>query len=264
MGIPHSRARQMSVPPPADDISRRFSDVLEHLGHAPGAKLTMAELVAAFGERGFGAMILILSLLALLPWPPGGKAVFAVPIILMSLELAFQRPTVWLPRWMLNTSVSRAAYASLIVTPFAAPTWLRRWVLTFEIRLGSRRYIFSDPVRRFVRRRPNGMSVLKLVRAIERLSRPRLAFLTGEVADTITGLVCVALALIMALPVPFGDALPGLALLLFALGMMQRDGYAVLLGIVATAACGLYLLLIWTTVVEIAQHIAGWFSPLFG
>ncbi|WP_214671888.1 exopolysaccharide biosynthesis protein, partial [Escherichia coli] len=63
--------------------------MLEDLGSAPGAKLTMAELVAAFGERGFGAMILILSLLALLPWPPGGKAVFAIPIILMSLELAF-------------------------------------------------------------------------------------------------------------------------------------------------------------------------------
>jgi len=30
----------------------------------------------------------------------GGKAVFAVPIILMSLELAFQRQSVWLPRWM--------------------------------------------------------------------------------------------------------------------------------------------------------------------
>ena len=248
-------------PPPNDDL-RRFSDVLEDLGHAPEPKLSMAELVASFGERGFGAMILILSLLALLPWTPGGKAVFAIPIILMSLELAFQRQSVWLPRWMLRASVSRTAYNALIATPFAAPAWMRRRVLRFKVRLASRRYIFADRVRRSVRRRPNGLSVLKMVRAIERLTRPRLPLLTGDVADTFTGLVCVVLAMIMALPIPFGDALPGIALVLFALGMMQRDGVAILLGIVATAASALYLILIWATVVEVGHHIAGWFARL--
>ena len=254
----------MSVPPPDPNDLRRFSDVLEDLGRAPGDKLSMTELVAAFGERGFGAMILILSLLALLPWPPGGKAVFAIPIILMSLELAFQRTSVWLPRWMLAASVSREAYNALIVAPLAAPDWLRRWVLSAEVRIGGRRYIFSDWVRRAVRRRPRGLSVLRMVRAVERLTRPRLPFLTGEIADTLTGLVCVILAMIMALPIPFGDALPGVALVLFALGMMQRDGIAVLLGVVATAACGLYLFLIWATVVEVAQHLTAWISSLVG
>jgi len=200
---------------------RRFSDVLEELGQTPDPKLKLEELVAAFGERGFGAMILILSLLALLPWPPGGKAVFAVPIILMSLELAFQRDAIWLPRWALNASISRPAY-----------------------RAGVSR-------------------IMKAVRYVENLTRPRLPFLTGDAADTITGLICVILALIMALPIPFGDMLPGLALIFFALGMMQRDGIAILLGALATGACGLYLFLIWRTVFEITQHIGGWFAQIF-
>ena len=212
----------MPASAPSNDHLRRFSDVIEDLGQASGPKLTMAELVAAFGERGFGAMILTLSLLALLPWPPGGKAVFAVPIILMSLELAFQRPSVWMPRWVLRASVSRAAY-----------------------RAGLSR-------------------IIKPVRYVENLSRPRLPLLTGDVADTVTGLICVVLALIMALPIPFGDALPGIALVLFALGMMQRDGVAILLGLLFTCACGLYLFLIWATVVEVAQHVGRWFSHLFG
>ena len=204
------------------DAARRFSDVLESLGDSANPKLTLQELVAAFGERGFGAIILVLSLLALLPWPPGGKAVFAVPIILMSLELAFQRDTVWLPRWALRASVSRTAYRS-------------------------------------------GVSrIMKLIRRVEALTRPRLHYLTGEIADVVTGLVCVVLAMIMALPIPFGDALPGIALVLFALGMMQRDGVAIILGVVATAACGLYLFLIWATVVEVAHHVAGWFAHLAG
>lgn len=204
---------------PNDDL-RLFSDVIEELGEGDNPKLKLEELVAAFGERGFGAMILILSMLALLPWPPGGKAVFAVPIILMSLELAFQRSSIWLPRWALNTSISRTAY-----------------------RAGVSR-------------------IMKTVRYVENLTQPRIPFLTGEIADTVTGLICVILAVIMALPIPFGDALPGIALVFFALGMMQRDGVAILLGALATGACGLYLFLIWRTVVEIGQHVGGWFAGI--
>ena len=212
----------MLQPDNQTDADLHFSDVLASLAERPEPKLTLQELVAAFGERGFGAMILVLSLLALLPWPPGGKAVFAIPIILMSLELAFQRKAVWLPRWALRASVSRAAYRA-------------------------------------------GLSkVMGAIRRVEALTRPRLPLLTGEVADTLTGLVCVVLALMMALPVPFGDALPGLALAMFALGMMQRDVVAVLLGAALTGACGLYLFLIWRTVIEVGQHMAGWVGSLFG
>jgi hypothetical protein len=201
--------------------ARRFSDVVESLAEGDDPSLTLQELVSAFGERGFGAMILVLSLLALLPWPPGGKAIFAVPIILMSLELAFQRDSIWLPRWALRASVSRTAYRS-------------------------------------------GVSrIMKLIRRVEALTRPRLSYLTGEIADVVTGLVCVLLALMMALPVPFGDMLPGVTLVLFALGMMQRDGVAILLGAAGTALCVLYLLFVWTTVVEVAQHIWLWASGLF-
>ncbi|HBI20448.1 MULTISPECIES: exopolysaccharide biosynthesis protein [unclassified Brevundimonas] len=211
----------MPAPPPENDDLRRFSDVLEEIGESPDPKLKLEELVAAFGERGFGAMILILSMLALLPWPPGGKAVFAVPIILMSLELAFQRDAIWLPRWALNASISRPAY-----------------------RAGVSR-------------------IMKVVRYVENLTRPRIPFLTGEIADTVTGLVCVVLALIMALPIPFGDALPGIALVFFALGMMQRDGVAILLGAAASGACGLYLFLIWRTVIEVTHHAASWMAQIF-
>lgn len=209
--------------PETEDQSdaRRFSDVVESLTEGDDPKLTLQELVSAFGERGFGAMILVLSLLALLPWPPGGKAIFAVPIILMSLELAFQRDSIWLPRWALRASVSRTAYRS-------------------------------------------GVSrIMKLIRRVEALTRPRLSYLTGEIADVVTGLVCVLLALMMALPVPFGDMLPGVTLVLFALGMMQRDGVAILLGAAGTVLCVLYLLFVWTTVVEVAQHIWLWASGLF-
>jgi hypothetical protein len=60
----------VSTPPP--DEGRTFSDVLERLGQdrpdqGESDKLSLREMVEAFGERGFGAVILMLALMALFP-----------------------------------------------------------------------------------------------------------------------------------------------------------------------------------------------------
>ena len=186
----------VSTPPP--DEGRTFSDVLERLGQdrpdqGESDKLSLREMVEAFGERGFGAVILMLALMALFPWPPGGKAVFSVPIILIAAELALQREKVWLPRWLLDLSVSRASY------------------------------------------RTAAEKILPRLRRVERLT----------------------------LPVPFGDALPGLTLALFGLGIIQRDGAFILAGFFGTAVCGVYLALVWTTVIAVVGNIASWAANLF-
>ncbi|WP_278070713.1 exopolysaccharide biosynthesis protein [Brevundimonas sp. LF-1] len=209
----------VSAPPP--DEGRTFSDVLEQLGQGEAEKLSLREMIEAFGERGFGAVILMLALMALFPWPPGGKAVFSVPIILIAAELALQRDRVWLPRWLLKLSVSRAAYRTAVE------------------------------------------KVLPRLRRVERLTRPRWPALTGEAADVGIGVICILLALMMALPVPFGDALPGLTLALFGLGIIQRDGAFILAGMFGTAVCGVYLALVWTTVVAVVSGVAHWAANLF-
>jgi hypothetical protein len=245
---------------------RTFSEVLEALGHGENPRLTLDEVVDAFGDRGLGALILVLTLMALLPWPPGGKAVFAVPIIILAVELAFQVNEVRLPRWVLKASLPRAAYLKIISTPLAAPGWLRRWVLRAEMRLSQRgsRITFSNFARRLVRRRRRGLTVLRGFRRLEQLTRPRLHILTGAVAEILMGTACVGLAIIMALPVPFGDMLPGLAMMFFALGVMQKDGASVLVGAFWSLVTIAYLILIWATVVEIIEHVGAWFARLIG
>jgi hypothetical protein len=254
---------------PAEPLQHRtFSEVLEDLGVGGNPSLTLDEVVEAFGDRGIGALILVLSLMALIPWPPGGKAVFAAPIILLAVELAFQRNEVWLPRWILKASLSRATYHGLISTPFAAPGWLRRGVLTRRFRVGfggsARTYLFAPAVRRLVRRRPRGLNLIRLLRAAENLTRPRLSALTGPISEILMGVACVLLALMMALPIPFGDMLPGLAMVFFALGIMQKDGVSVLIGAFWTVVSGGYLFLIWATVVQVIQHTGIWIANLFG
>jgi hypothetical protein len=212
----------MPFPAPSLQQSRTFSQVLEDLAEGEEPGLTLDEVVEAFGDRGIGAMILVLSLMALIPWPPGGKAVFAAPIILLAVELAAQRNEVWLPQWLLKASLSRAAYRKAI------------------------------------------SKVIRPIRFVENLTRPRLSVLTGPISEILMGVACVLLAVMMALPIPFGDMLPGLALVFFALGIMQKDGVAILIGGFWTVVSGAYLFLIWATVVQVVQHTAGWIANLFG
>ena len=255
----------VSTPPP--DESRTFSDVLESLGRGEDPKLTLREMVEAFGERGFGAVILMLSLMALLPWPPGGKAVFSVPIILIAAELALQRDRVWLPHWLMKATIGRQAYRRLLTSHLAAPRWFRRWVLLggFSVGFGRgrRRCRFPDWARQAVRKRPDSPATIELVRRAERLTRPRWPVMTGEAADVVVGMICILLAMMMALPVPFGDALPGLTLAIFGLGIIQRDGVFILAGLIGTVVCGVYVTLVWTTVMAVIHVIAHWFGAIF-
>jgi hypothetical protein len=82
-----------------------------------------------------------------------------------------------------------------------------------------------------------GARLSPLTRRAEFLLTRRLDVLSGLVARRLIGLVCLALTVMLALPVPFGNAAPGAAISLFALGMMARDGIAVLAGLGATLVC---------------------------
>ncbi len=68
---------------------------------------------------------------------------------------------------------------------------------------------------------------------VERMVRPRVFMLTEPLAERLIGGVALALAVILFLPIPFGNMLPALALALFALGILERDGVAVLAGLLS-------------------------------
>jgi hypothetical protein len=69
----------------------------------------------------------------------------------------------------------------------------------------------------------------------ERLLKPRLPAVTGPGVERVVGVLCAILALITMVPIPFAHNLPALALVLIGLGLIERDGLAILIG----AAIGL-------------------------
>lgn len=247
----------LTEPLEISDEDVTFSEVLEQLGRGDNPRLSLREIVDSFGERGFGALLLLLALMALFPWPPGGKAVFSIPIILISAEMALQRSKVWLPRAILNRSVSRATYWRGLNASLVLPRWMRRRLMP------KNKTGVSGWFRKSIASSYKDTTPLSIIRATERLTQPRWLFMTNDIADTLTGMACIALALMMALPVPLGDALPGIAIVLLGLGVMQRDGLFILFGIGSSIISGIYLMLVWKTVVAITMGMAHWITSLF-
>jgi len=79
----------------------------------------------------------------------------------------------------------------------------------------------------------------------ERLLKPRFPAVTGPHVERAIGVICVVLALITIIPIPFAHNLPALALVLIGLGLIERDGLAILIGaaigVVGTVIYGLVL-----------------------
>jgi hypothetical protein len=127
----------------------------------------------------------------------------AVLVLLVSVQLLAGRESFWLPGWLLKRSLSRQKF---------------------------------DKGIQFMK---------KPARWIDGLLRVRLPWLTGYIGIRVTALVCLLIAL--AMPpmefIPFSANGAGLALTLLGLGLVARDGLALLLGFALFAAtCALILM----------------------
>jgi hypothetical protein len=90
---------------------------------------------------------------------------------------------------------------------------------------------------------------------IERVSRPRLAFLFGPLGDRVIGIVCTMLALVLILPIPLGNMLPAIAVALLALALTTRDGILAIAGYATTLASTAVLVIAARIVLRALGHL---------
>jgi len=173
------------------------------IAQLPEDQLTLGELLQVFGDEGLLLLTILLTLVFLIPVSiPGVSTVFGAAILLVGVSRLLRRP-LWLPAKLRE----RALPAS--------------------------------------RLRPALTGGLHWVRRLERVSRPyRLRGLVeGRAQDIFNNLAFILAALLLMAPfgfIPFSNTLPGLALLLYAIGMIQRDGSAILLGHLANIGTIVY------------------------
>lgn len=69
----------------------------------------------------------------------------------------------------------------------------------------------------------------------EKIMRPRLTFLAHRPFVYLLGLTCLILSLVLFLPIPLGNMLPSVAICIIALGLLERDGVWILVGLITAA-----------------------------
>lgn len=111
----------------------------------PAERITMGELMQAFGMRSYGLLIVLFALPNLLPvYIPGLSPIFGFPLGIICLQLALGYPTPRLPGFLMRRSMKRG---DLEMIALKAQTWLRR-------------------IERFVKPRPSWLTTRRSERAI--------------------------------------------------------------------------------------------------
>jgi hypothetical protein len=173
----------------------------------------------------------------------------------------------------IKDALSRRAYGVLLLVlsipnliPIPAPglsliLGAPLFLVTFQLMLGlkspwlpnfiSKRSIKTAQLQKVCNR------IVPYMQKLEIIIAPRMIYLTTPLTNRFIALVCVVLSLMIMMPIPFGNALPALAICLFAIGILQRDGLFIIFGTVITM---LSATLIWAFLSGLIVSV----SSLFG
>ena len=181
-------------------MDTKFKDTDEALGvvlsrtaeSIQSETITLQQLLNLIGEQGLLTFDIVLCLPFLLPVSiPGVSTVFGIVIILIGIGITLNRIP-WLPARFMNHEMQREHLVPVLEK-------------------GSH-----------------------YARRIERWIHPRLAILTeGSLISRMNGLAIIFGGILLLFPfgfVPFSNTLPALAILLLAIGMIERDGVFVIVG----------------------------------
>jgi hypothetical protein len=97
--------------------------------------------------------------------------------------------------------------------------------------------------------------VLVWLERVEAVSRPRFSILFGAVGERLIGLVIFVLALVLILPIPGGNFIPGVTVTVLSLALVQRDGLLALFGYGLAALSASILILAAGLITRGAEHV---------
>lgn len=184
------------------DTPKNLTDLLDDLHEQVDgdSKVSVGDILDAFGSRAFGPLLAVPGLIGLSPLGalPGAPAIIAIFVVLVAGQHMVGLDHPWLPKRLTKRSVS-----------------MEKWEKA------------RDKMRPWARR-------------VDRLLKPRLEWLTGRAMERVISVVTIGLAVSMFPLgfIPFAVAAPAGAILLFGLALSARDGLAVALALVVTGGTG--------------------------
>lgn len=92
---------------------------------------------------------------------------------------------------------------------------------------------------------------------VEKLSRPRLTFLTSSKLERVIGLVLMVFCLSILTPLPSTNTVPGFAVAMVSFGMLERDGLLTTGGLILGSAWIAILLTVGTAGIKLLLGLGG-------
>lgn len=177
-----------------------LEEVLDRLQNArDGGEMCFDDVLAAFGPRAFGPLLLVPALIAVLPVIgalPGVSWGCAFLVVLVSIQFVLSSRKMWVPGFLRRAHMPDAKFDAVLEK---LRPWFRRIGVLFE---------------------------------------PRLEFLLHPVVVWFVALLCLVLGLAMFVfsLIPGGIVIPAASVLLIALALTTHDGLVLLFGFVISAA----------------------------
>lgn len=201
-------------------LSQTIQVLLEAYADQP---ITIAILLDRTGSQGFGVISAILTLPLLIPLPlplPGFSTVLSVGTILMGLQMACGWQQPHLPPPLARWELSPAMSQALL------------------------------------------KNLSRILHPIEQVARPRLFSVSrSRLLHRVAGLCLFWNALLMALPlpIPFTNLLPAYSILVLAIGVLETDGFLLLMGYGMTLATTFFFIslasLVWNMILHIGDRL---------
>lgn len=113
---------------PTAGAPRKISLILEKLAREADGSITIEQIRQAFGDRSFATLLVLFACFNLLPLPPGSTLIFGPPMLLLAAQMVTGRRTVWLPRFLLEKSVSAERFRDLSERFTPKIRWLERFI----------------------------------------------------------------------------------------------------------------------------------------
>jgi hypothetical protein len=135
---PNGASEGEHAQPPPPPHRRGFSEVLSDLVAGETPRVSVGQILHAFGDRAYGALLLVFALPNALPMPPGTSAILGAPLLFIAFQLMIGRPVLWLPKLITERSLKREDFRTLAIK-------IDPWVKKFERLLKPRFQILTSP-----------------------------------------------------------------------------------------------------------------------
>ncbi len=167
--------------------------------------MTVGEIKNALHERGFGILMAIAAFPICIPLP--------VP-----------------PGYTTIFSIPLFIFSVQMVLGMQAP-WLPAWI--------EKRYIKRSVLAKIITK------ANPWLKKIENRMQPRMTYISVHTWERIIGIFSFVFALAVALPIPLVNFPPGLGILVMSLGLLNRDGVTILIGmIIGTIGIGITMIIL--------------------